>query len=148
MTDSSVMAKVKPSPMPRPSAMLSTGGFLDAKDSARAKMMQLTTISGINMPSACDKSGRNALSSMSIIVTKDAMMMMYAGMRTLSWMMLRSRLMNRFEKISTAVTARPMPMPFMPDVVMASVGHIPSISTNVGFSQIRPFSRTLMKVFF
>ena len=85
---------------------------------------------------------------MSIIVTKDAMMMMYAGMRTLSGMMLRSRLMNRFEKISTAVTARPMPMPFMPDVVMASVGHMPSISTNVGFSQIRPFSRTLMKVFF
>lgn len=41
-----------------------------------------------------------------------------------------------------------MPMPFMPDVVMASVGHMPSISTNVGFSQIRPFSRTLMKVFF
>ena len=125
--------------------MLSTGGFFDAKDSARAKMMQLTTISGINMPSACDKSGRNALSSMSIIVTKDAMMMMYAGMRTLSGMTLRSRLMNRFEKISTAVTARPMPMPLKRLVVMARVEHIPSSCTRTGFLVSRPSLNCFLK---
>ena len=42
MQDKSVIASVKPNPMPRPSAALRSGGFLKAKASARAKMMQLT----------------------------------------------------------------------------------------------------------
>ena len=42
---------VKPSPMPRPSAMASGTVFLAAKASARPRMMQFTTMSGTKMPS-------------------------------------------------------------------------------------------------
>ena len=59
----SVSDTVKPSPMPRPSVMEASGLFLDAKASARAKMMQLTTISGINKPRLDARSGRKALST-------------------------------------------------------------------------------------
>ena len=36
------------------------------------------------------------------------------------------------------IVARPMPMPFFAEVVTASVGHIPSIMTKVGFSFMIP----------
>ena len=39
---------------------------------------------------------------------------------------------------STAVVVSPIPSPLIADVVTASVGHIPSINTNVGFSFINP----------
>ena len=42
----SVSEQVKPIPMNSPSSAESSTGFLLAKDSARAKMMQLTTMSG------------------------------------------------------------------------------------------------------
>jgi hypothetical protein len=42
--------------------------------------------------------------------------------------------MMMFEKISTAIVAKPIIRPFVALVVVASVGHIPSISTKVGFS--------------
>ena len=38
------------------------------------------------------------------------------------------------EKIKTAVVESPMPIPFIAEVVTASVGHIPSIRMKVGFS--------------
>ena len=44
------IARVKPRPMPRPSTAEARGPFLLAKASARASIMQFTTISGINMP--------------------------------------------------------------------------------------------------
>jgi len=44
-------AKVKPSPIERPSIAEGSGGFFEANASARARMMQLTTISGMNSPS-------------------------------------------------------------------------------------------------
>ena len=44
-------AAVKPTPIPRPSTMLGSTGFLLANISARPKMMQLTTMSGRNTPS-------------------------------------------------------------------------------------------------
>ena len=47
-----VRAPVKPSPIPIPSKMLANGEFLQAKLSARPKMIQFTTISGINRPNA------------------------------------------------------------------------------------------------
>ena len=42
---------VKPRPMPRPSATEAATPFLAAKASARARMMQFTTMSGTKMPS-------------------------------------------------------------------------------------------------
>ena len=39
----------------------------------------------------------------------------------------------------TTVVASPIPMPFTAEVVTASVGHMPSISTKVGFSVMIPF---------
>ena len=47
--------------------------------------------------------------------------------------------MTMFDIISTNVVAKPMLIPLMADVVVAKVGHMPSISTHVGFSLIRPF---------
>ena len=126
----------------RPSAKDATGPFLKAKASARAKMMQFTTIKGMYTPSASLRSGRYALSSISTMDTKEAMTTMKAGMRIRSEMIFRSREISKLEQISTAVVARPMPMPFMAAVVTPRVGHIPSISTKVGFSVIRPFRKT------
>ncbi len=42
-------------------------------------------------------------------------------------------------RISTNIVARPICKPFRADVVVASVGHMPSSSTNVGFSLRSPF---------
>ena len=47
--------------------------FLEAKPSARPRMMQFTTIRGINTPRELDRAGTNALSSRSTQVTKPAM---------------------------------------------------------------------------
>ncbi|MPM66393.1 hypothetical protein SDC9_113300 [bioreactor metagenome] len=40
--------------------------------------------------------------------------------------------------IRTKVVASPIPKPFIADVVVPSVGHIPSKRTNMGFSLIIP----------
>ena len=40
--------------------------------------------------------------------------------------------------VSTNNVARPMPNPFIAEVVVPSVGHIPRTRTNVGFSLIIP----------
>jgi len=69
---SSVSARVKPIPMPIPSIKEWKGLFLEAKDSARASIIQFTTISGINKPSASYRAGVKACISISTIVTKDA----------------------------------------------------------------------------
>ena len=47
-----VSASVKPRPMPTPSRIESSGEFFEAKASARPRMMQFTTISGMKTPSA------------------------------------------------------------------------------------------------
>ena len=56
----SVSASVKPEPMPRPSTAESSTGFLLAKASARARMMQFTTIRGMKMPRLSYREGRKA----------------------------------------------------------------------------------------
>ena len=98
---------------------------MDAYASARPRMMQLTTISGMNRPSDADSEGMYACSSRSIMVTKPAMTVMYAAMRTLLGIIFRSAEMTMLEQISTAVAARPMPMPFSTEVEVARVGHMP-----------------------
>jgi hypothetical protein len=49
------------------------------------------------------------------------------------------REMTTFEQISTNMVASPIDKPLMALVVVASVGHIPSIKTKVGFSFVMPF---------
>ena len=73
------------------------------------------------------------------MVTKDATTTINAGIRTESGMILRSMEIRRLDITSTAVVDRPIPIPLTADVVTASVGHIPSIRTKIGFSVIRPF---------
>ena len=57
MAPSTASAAVKPSPMPRPSAVEATRPFLEAKASARPRMMQLTTMRGMNTPRLSDSAG-------------------------------------------------------------------------------------------
>ena len=59
----SVSVAVKPMPMPKPSSTLGNTGFLEANISARAKMMQLTTMSGKNTPNASSRAGVKAFTS-------------------------------------------------------------------------------------
>ena len=63
---------------------------------------------------------------------------MKAGSRTSSGMILRSMEMTRLETARTTKEDMPMPKPLMAEVVTARVGHMPSISTNTGFSFTRP----------
>ena len=53
-------------------------------------------------------------------------------------MIFRSREIIRLEAVRMTIVARPMPIPFFAEVVTASVGHIPSIMTKVGFSFMIP----------
>ena len=53
-------------------------------------------------------------------------------MRTLEGMNLRKREITALEQISTAVAARPMPMPLFSEVVVARVGHMPISCTSTG----------------
>jgi hypothetical protein len=46
---------------------------------------------------------------------------------------------TKLVQMSTAIVARPIDMPFRAEVVVANVGHIPSMRTNVGFSLTMPF---------
>lgn len=109
----SVIARVKPSPMPSPSSMEASGGFLKAKDSARAKMMQFTTISDINTPSVSYRSGKNACITISTTVTNVAITITKAGMRICSGIMRRNSEITRLENTSTNVVAKPIAMPLV-----------------------------------
>ena len=63
---------------------------------------------------------------------------MKAGIRTLSGIRFFRREITIFEQMSTAVVARPIDIPLMAEVVVASVGHIPSTRAKVGFSRRMP----------
>ena len=68
----SASASVKPMPVPSPSASESITPFLQANASARPRMMQFTTISGMKMPSDSESAGRYACISRSTAVTNVA----------------------------------------------------------------------------
>ena len=101
-------------------------------------MMQFTTISGMYTPSAAERLGRYACIKNCTTVTRDATITIYAGIRTPFGITFRNAEIKRFERIRTTVVDNPIPNPFIADEVTASVGHIPSISTNVGFSFMIP----------
>jgi hypothetical protein len=69
---------------------------------------------------------------------------MNTGMRTLSGVTDFRHEITTLVQMSTAIVARPIDIPFMALVVVASVGHIPSIKTNVGFSLTMPFLMILI----
>src|SRR5574344_1425382 len=72
-------------------------------------------------------------------VTKVAIITIKAGIRTLSGITDLRREMTIFAIISTKAVAKPIQRPFVAEVVVANVGHIPKTSTQVGFSLIKPF---------
>ena len=131
--------------MTTPSIADGSTGFFDANDSARARIMQLTTMSGINSPSVRSSSGRNACIKSCTAVTKPEIITIYEAMRICCGMIFRSSEMKTFEQASTAVTASPMPTAFAIDVVTARVEHIPSICASTGFLSSSPSASCRLK---
>jgi hypothetical protein len=126
--------------MPIPSNAESHTPFFEANASARPKMIQFTTISGIKTPNDAYNAGTYAFISISIMVTNEAITTINAGMRTLTGIRFLIIAINIFERISTAIVATPIPRPFIALVVVPSVGHIPRTNTKVGFSLIIPLT--------
>ena len=125
---------VKPIPIPKPSTNECQTLFRLAKASALPRMTQFTTINGMNRPRLLWSSKKKPCITRSTMVTNDAMITMYAGMRTFFGI----KFLNRETRIllhnSTKVLASPMPIPFSTDVVTASVGQSPSNNRKIGFS--------------
>ena len=72
------------------------------------------------------------------IDTKAAITTTNTGMRTLSGTRFFIVDITKLLHISTNIVANPIDIPLVADVVVASVGHIPRRSTNVGFSLTMP----------
>ena len=102
-------------------------------------MIQFTTISGMKIPRLSFRLGIYACNTNCTIVTNEAMITMYAGIRTLSGISFRSREIMKLLIVRITIVVSPMPSPLIAEDVTASVGHIPSIWTKVGFSVIIPF---------
>ena len=120
-----INASVKPKPIPTPSKAEANTPFFDAKASARARMIQLTTINGINIPSDLLSSGANPFIKNSITVTKPAITTMKIGILTSSGTILRRSEITAFDAINTNVAAIPIPKPLATLVVTANVGQRP-----------------------
>ena len=75
------------------------------------------------------------------MVTNAAITTMYEGIRTWSGMRFFSAEITVLVHTKTAAVASPILIPLIADVVVASVGHIPNISTKVGFSLINPLKK-------
>ncbi len=136
---SKVKANVNPNPMPMPSNNESDTLCLEAKASARPKIIQLTTINGMNIPSDESNAGKYALITNCKIETKAAITTINTGIRTLSGTRFLIADIAILEHIKTNIVQSPIAIPFDADVVVASVGHIPSNKAKVGFSFIIPF---------
>src|SRR3990170_8768448 len=124
---------VQPNPKPAPSKTDAKGLFLYAKDSARYMMIQLTTMSGINIPSdAFNSGGKYAFMSSSTIVTNAAITTIKHGIRISRGIYDRTMEIIKLEQTSTKVAAPPIASPFFTEVVTARLGQIPNTSTNIG----------------
>jgi len=109
--------------------------------------MQLTTIKGIYIPNDVLSAGRYACNKNCTIVTKLATITINAGILTLSGITFLSKAIIAFDAVKTTMVVIPIPKPFCNDDVTASVGHIPNIRTNVGFSFIIPLYRRSKHLF-
>ena len=74
------------------------------------------------------------------MVTNEAMTTINAGIRTLSGIKFLISEITKFDIISTAIVATPIPKPFIADVVVPKVGHIPNTNTKVGLFLRIPLS--------
>ena len=136
-------AAVKPIPIPIPSTAEAITGFLLANASALPRMIQFTTIRGRNTPKAASRAGTNAFTSIWTIVTKDAIITTYAGIRTLSGMTFLKAEIAMFEQTRTIVAAIPIPIALTIEVDVARVGQVPRTSLKTGFSRRSPFVNSL-----
>ena len=71
------------------------------------------------------------------------MMVMYAGIRTLSGIILRHAEITKLEQIRTTVAAAPIPKALIALVLTAKVGQVPSTKRKTGFSFKIPFVSSL-----
>ena len=71
-----------------------------------------------------------------------------AGIRTCFGIARRSSEIITLLAISTKVTAKPIPMPFIAAVVKAKVGQVPSTSFKVGLEDITPSFAIFLKFVF
>ena len=126
--------------MPIPSKMEFNGVLRLANASALPKMRQFTTINGMNKPRLSYNDGRYACMQSCKRVTNEAMTTMNAGILTLSGTTFLSSDMTRFEQINTNIVHNPIPIPLIAEVVVPSVGHIPSKRQKTGFSFTIPLS--------
>lgn len=134
-----VKPKVNPNPIPIPSNIESIGVLRLANDSALPRIKQFTTMSGMNNPRLSYNEGRYACMQSCNKVTKEAIMTMNAGIRTLSGTTFFNRDITALEHIKTNIVQSPIPIPLIADVVVPNVGHIPSNRQKVGFSLMIPF---------
>ena len=67
------------------------------------------------------------------MVTNEAITTIYTGIRTLSGTILFIADTATFEHMSTNRVARPIDIPVIADEVVPNVGHMPNMSTKVGF---------------
>ena len=84
---------------------------------------------------------------MSTIVTNEAIITMKDGILMSSGITFLKSEINRFARASTTVVDNPIPIPFIAEVVTASVGHIPRTITSVGFSFTIPLKSRSRGVF-
>jgi hypothetical protein len=117
-------------------------GFLEAKASARPRIMQLTTIRGINTPSCREMEKKYAFITSSTITTNVAITTIYEAILTFLGMRFLIEEMMTLEKKRTKVTQSPMPIPFSTAVVMARVGHKPSTSLKGGRTSQKPLKNS------
>ena len=136
-----VKAIVNPNPIPIASIIEESKLFFDANASALPKIIQLTTINGMNIPNCSYKKGTNASKIISTIVTNDAIMMIKAGILTFAGITPFTKDTTTFDMSSTKAVAIPIPKQLNADEVTPRVGHIPKSITNVGFSFIIPFKK-------
>ena len=122
----SVIARVNPIPIPRPSRIAGNTLFFWANASALPRIIQFTTIRGMKIPKVLYKSGVKAFITRSTTVTNDAMIRMKAAILTLSGIKFFNNAIKRLEQTRTNVVAAPIPIPLIAAVVTASVGHAPN----------------------
>lgn len=115
-----------PKPFEIPSNNDKNTPFLDAKDSALAKIIQFTTIRGTNAPNELYNAGTNASSIIETNVTNVAITTIYAGILTLSGIKFLSNDITMFEQIKTNVNAAVIPIAFSTDVDTPSTEHKPT----------------------
>ena len=132
--------------MPMPSRKDTTMPFLEATDSARAKMIANTTTKSRYTPNALYKSGAKAWRNNCTQVTIVAIQVIYTGTRTFLLIVLRIIETTTLLQVITNQTVRPMVKPLITLVVTARPGHKLRANTKYGFSSIMPLLNIFHKL--